>query len=184
MYTPPNPSSGNAPPLAFSPLASTSRRRGLPTRSSLSTSFSFAPAPDIIEEDSSFSFSYAHRPAYLANAVDQGNRGMGQVSPRVKPSPMSSSRTLIPQGSKLRPRLGDESPERTRRTSPRKRTEAEVNGEDEERNWDMVDSMRLWRHDAIMQHLYETAGFWGDKILTWTGTSPCHVLELMGLRRS
>lgn len=33
----------------------------------------------------------------------------------------------------------------------------------------MVDSMRLWRHDAIMQHLYETAGFWGDKILSWTG---------------
>ena len=33
----------------------------------------------------------------------------------------------------------------------------------------MVDSMRLWRHDAIMQHLYDTAAFWGDKILSWTG---------------
>ncbi len=41
--------------------------------------------------------------------------------------------------------------------------------EDEARTWDMVDSMRLWRHDAIMQHLYETAAFWGDKILSWTG---------------
>ncbi|KAH9928739.1 uncharacterized protein B0H18DRAFT_1000409 [Fomitopsis serialis] len=28
--------------------------------------------------------------------------------------------------------------------------------------------MRLWRHDALMQHLYETAAFWGDKIVNWT----------------
>jgi len=42
-------------------------------------------------------------------------------------------------------------------------------GEDEVHTWGMVDSMRLWRHDAIMQHLYETAAFWGDKILSWTG---------------
>ncbi|KIY65733.1 TPR-like protein [Cylindrobasidium torrendii FP15055 ss-10] len=28
--------------------------------------------------------------------------------------------------------------------------------------------MRLWRHDAMMQHLYVTAAFWGDKILSWT----------------
>ena len=48
----------------------------------------------------------------------------------------------------------------------------EVVGEAKEvevRTWDMVDSMRLWRHDAIMQHLHETAAFWGDKILSWTG---------------
>lgn len=45
----------------------------------------------------------------------------------------------------------------------------EEEGQDEERNWSMVDSMRLWRHDAIMQHLYETAAFWGDKVLSWTG---------------
>ncbi|KAF8632216.1 hypothetical protein AX15_001974 [Amanita polypyramis BW_CC] len=34
--------------------------------------------------------------------------------------------------------------------------------------WGMIDRMRLWRHDAMMQHLYETAVFWGDKILSWT----------------
>ncbi|KAF8515403.1 TPR-like protein [Hysterangium stoloniferum] len=34
--------------------------------------------------------------------------------------------------------------------------------------WTMVDRMRLWRHDALMQHLYETAAFWGDKVLSWT----------------
>ncbi len=36
-------------------------------------------------------------------------------------------------------------------------------------SWEMIGRMRTWRNDAIMQHLYETAGFWGDKILTWTG---------------
>ncbi|KAJ7052561.1 cell division control protein 16 [Mycena amicta] len=41
----------------------------------------------------------------------------------------------------------------------------ELEGSEE---WGMVDRMRLWRHDALMQHLYETAAFWGDKILSWT----------------
>ncbi|KAH7907018.1 hypothetical protein BJ138DRAFT_1015194 [Hygrophoropsis aurantiaca] len=44
-------------------------------------------------------------------------------------------------------------------------TELEV---DNDAEWSMVDRMRLWRHDALMQHLYETAAFWGDKILSWT----------------
>ncbi|KAF9059802.1 hypothetical protein BDP27DRAFT_1340749 [Rhodocollybia butyracea] len=40
--------------------------------------------------------------------------------------------------------------------------------DEEEYEWGMVDRMRLWRHDALMQHLYETAAFWGDKIVSWT----------------
>lgn len=39
---------------------------------------------------------------------------------------------------------------------------------DEEFEWGIVDRMRLWRHDALMQHLYDTAAFWGDKVLSWT----------------
>ncbi|KAG6833379.1 hypothetical protein H0H87_007996 [Tephrocybe sp. NHM501043] len=46
-------------------------------------------------------------------------------------------------------------------------SEDDVNDEDEY-EWGMVDRMRLWRHDALMQHLYETAAFWGDKIVSWT----------------
>lgn len=42
---------------------------------------------------------------------------------------------------------------------------------DESYEWGMIDRMRLWRHDALMQHLYETAAFWGDKIITWTSKS-------------
>lgn len=48
--------------------------------------------------------------------------------------------------------------------------DSEDDAEDEEPSyeWGTVDRMRLWRHDALMQHLYETAAFWGDKILSWT----------------
>lgn len=42
--------------------------------------------------------------------------------------------------------------------------------EDEEEGWGLVDRMRLWRHDAMTQHLYETAVFWGDKVMNWTST--------------
>lgn len=41
--------------------------------------------------------------------------------------------------------------------------------EEDDEEWGTVDRMRLWRHDAMMQHLYVTAAFWGDKILSWTG---------------
>ncbi|EGO24550.1 hypothetical protein SERLADRAFT_361562 [Serpula lacrymans var. lacrymans S7.9] len=47
--------------------------------------------------------------------------------------------------------------------------DSEAEGDNESvHEWGMVDRMRLWRHDALMQHLYETAAFWGDKILSWT----------------
>lgn len=49
-------------------------------------------------------------------------------------------------------------------------TEDDEDDDDEDdMSWGMIDSMRLWRNDAIIQHLYETAAFWGDKILSWTG---------------
>ena len=46
---------------------------------------------------------------------------------------------------------------------------------DEDVEWGMVDRMRLWRHDALMQHLYDTAAFWGDKVLSWTSASSVHL---------
>jgi anaphase-promoting complex subunit 6 len=44
----------------------------------------------------------------------------------------------------------------------------EPDPEEESYEWDTIDRMRLWRHDALMQHLYETAAFWGDKLVSWT----------------
>lgn len=31
-----------------------------------------------------------------------------------------------------------------------------------------LNRFRLWRHDAMMQHLYDSAAFWGDKVLHLT----------------
>ncbi|KZV78912.1 TPR-like protein [Exidia glandulosa HHB12029] len=44
----------------------------------------------------------------------------------------------------------------------------EPDEEEEDYEWGRVDRMRLWRHDAITQHLYTTAAFWGDKVLSFT----------------
>ncbi|EIN10021.1 TPR-like protein [Punctularia strigosozonata HHB-11173 SS5] len=46
--------------------------------------------------------------------------------------------------------------------------EQEEDEDEDDFEWTAVDRMRLWRHDALMQHLYETAAFWGDKVLSWT----------------
>ncbi|KAI8982735.1 TPR-like protein [Trametes punicea] len=48
--------------------------------------------------------------------------------------------------------------------------DADDEGEDDDgvHGWTIVDRMRLWRHDALMQHLYDSAAFWGDKIVSWT----------------
>ncbi|WVQ74870.1 hypothetical protein IAR50_004477 [Cryptococcus sp. DSM 104548] len=191
MFTPPNPPSNNPPLLSYSPFPSSSRHRlPLPPRSSLSTSFSFDPNsnPDhslSLDSDASYSFypgaGKRPRPSSLAmfsgaamdSAVEQGNRGIAQVSPRAKPSPMGSKRSTAT----ARPGLGRGSSAREYVNGrPMSRMKETINVDDadegadegEERNWSMVDSMRLWRHDAIMQHLYETAAFWGDKILSWT----------------
>lgn len=182
MFTPPNNPSGPS----FTPASAIPhpRRKGpLPQRSSLSNSFSFpsTPPPPIATHDVSFSadIPFEGDSSIIAlpeptrtRMAQQGHRGMAQVSPRVRPTPRSAG--LAPptyrEGGHRRSRLGDEDPEREKRTSPRKRSTREEEGDhDEERSWDMVDSMRLWRHDAIIQHLYETAAFWGDKILSWTG---------------
>ena len=232
MFTPPNPNRSQSAHSLLTP--NSTRRRPLPARSSLSNSFSLTPQHnngwDVSIEDldtSSVSFAHVRRRLSIS---EQGNRGIGQVSPRLHPLSRrgsTSSRTVLPPrpssatGSahdrpssqnqapvpRVRSRLGHSTPDInvTRRTSPRKKTlqrqqpqstqlpsdeeEEEMMGqhigvgaqedtEDEDEDddaedmsWGMIDSMRLWRNDAIIQHLYETAGFWGDKILSWTGRS-------------
>jgi anaphase-promoting complex subunit 6 len=203
MSTPPNPTSTTQSQPLFTPLASTSRRsRPLPSRSSLSNSFSLAPSPrphdfidDSVDADPSVSFAYIRQgrarnaipsgflgASSLHHAADQGNRGMAQVSPRVRPDARRTSTgsragtamgnyaaTPVRNGGRMEP---PRPKSRLAETSHDLEDDDEMTGEEEEeRSWNMVDSMRLWRHDAIMQHLYETAAFWGDKILSWTGRS-------------
>ncbi|KAL8286853.1 hypothetical protein RQP46_003859 [Phenoliferia psychrophenolica] len=47
-------------------------------------------------------------------------------------------------------------------------TRDEDQDEDED-EFNLVDRMRNWRHDAMTQHLYSTANFWGSKIFGLTG---------------
>jgi len=183
MFTPPN-----------QPSSSTSRRRPLPSRSSLSNSFSFAQTPnpqhppawdesefDLDLDTSSVSFAHVRRRLSIS---EQGNRGIGQVSPRLRPgTPVrgsSSTRTVTqPPLPRVRSRLGHGHPNATPDVGYSEKEislgedhvmgEEESDEDEEEVTWNMIDSMRLWRNDAIMQHLYETAAFWGDKILSWTG---------------
>lgn len=195
MFTPPNPPPGNPPPLSYSSFPSSSRhhrlQRNIP--SNLSNSFSYTPADsnlDLSVDADNFSFAYPTRrprPSNLSifssgaldNAAEQGNRGISQVSPRAKPSPVGSKRsaaTARPLHLTTDSRHGRYANGRAEYQNGRPKSRMnetigldEEEGQDEERNWSMVDSMRLWRHDAIMQHLYETAAFWGDKVLSWTG---------------
>lgn len=46
---------------------------------------------------------------------------------------------------------------------------AAADEEEQELEWTMVDRMRNWRNDAMTQHLYGTAGFWGGKVFGMTG---------------
>lgn len=179
MFTPPSNPSGSS----FTPTGMHQPRRkgGLPQRSSLSNSFSFpsTPPPPALLPDASFSNDIAFEgdssiialsAPTRSRMAQQGHRSMAQVSPRVRPSPRSDGLAApVTRNGHRKSRLGDDDSDRELRTSPRKRSSRNQDDEEEERSWDMVDSMRLWRHDAIMQHLYETAAFWGDKILSWTG---------------
>ncbi|TNY24498.1 cell division control protein 16 [Rhodotorula diobovata] len=42
---------------------------------------------------------------------------------------------------------------------------------DEAAPWTMVDRLRNWRNDAMTQHLYDSAKFWGGKVLGITGNA-------------
>src|ERR1044072_4989312 len=36
-------------------------------------------------------------------------------------------------------------------------------------NLKLEDKLRYWRHDAYLKNLYDTAAFWGNKVMTITG---------------
>lgn len=101
------------------------------------------------------------RAAFLS---EQGHMGMAQVSPRIRSPLTRAGPSRPPPGSEPRPTTRSRS-----RFAGDETTEADEDEEDEDDRWGMIDSMRVWRNDAIIHHLYETAMFWGDKILSWTG---------------
>ncbi|KZV72988.1 TPR-like protein [Peniophora sp. CONT] len=131
------------PPVPRLPSPSSSRH----PRASINSSFSFGPE------------------SLVNSFIDSNISG-------THPNPFSldPNRSILPS-SPLR--SSPRRPQRTRERHPLATEHTDVfqdtPGDDEEEyEWKMVDRMRLWRHDALMQHLYDTAAFWGDKIMSWT----------------
>ncbi|KAF7973502.1 hypothetical protein HWV62_15008 [Athelia sp. TMB] len=151
MESTPPPTRYNVPPVPRLP----SPTGGSRNRGSIGSSFSFGPQAlvnSLIDANSSVG---SHRQSF---ALDP-NRSVLHASP-LRSSPRAYRRP--PQSASRHPLANDT-------TDVFQDSDAEgYDDSDEEYEWGMVDRMRLWRHDALMQHLYETAAFWGDKIVSWT----------------
>lgn len=135
------------------------------------------PSPILSRHRGSIGSSFSFGPQHLVDSYLDANSSTvsGPASQALDPN-----RSVLP-ASPLRssPRLQRRAKESTGRTPhPLANDTTDVfqdsddDADDEsEYEWGMVDRMRLWRHDALMQHLYETAAFWGDKIVSWTSAS-------------
>lgn len=133
------------------------------------------PSPSGSRARHSINNSFSFGPQSLVDSLAEANTSNASNNRR---SYLDPSRSIL-QTSPLRssPRL----PRRTKTTASRHplandttdvfQDDADDEEEEEGQEWGIVDRMRLWRHDALMQHLYDSAGFWGDKIVSWTSTS-------------
>ncbi|KAH9945212.1 TPR-like protein [Epithele typhae] len=139
------PSTGFNMPRASSPSSSRPRH-------SLNTSFSFGPRPLLDSLADANASGASNQKSYL-----DPSRSILQTSP-VKGSPRIQRKTKTTAS--LRHPLAIDTTDVF---------QDDADDEEEDTNkWGIVERMRLWRHDALMQHLYDSAAFWGDKIVTWT----------------
>ncbi|KAI0325438.1 TPR-like protein [Cubamyces sp. BRFM 1775] len=130
------------------------------------------PSPSSSRPRHSINNSFSFGPQNLVDSLAEANTS-GASNPRR--TYLDPSRSIL-QTSPLRssPRL----PRRTKTTASRHplandttdvfQDDADDEDDEEGHEWGIVDRMRLWRHDALMQHLYDSAAFWGDKIVSWT----------------
>ncbi|KAF8659041.1 hypothetical protein AX16_001914 [Volvariella volvacea WC 439] len=144
--TPPPPNHYAIPPMSRLSSPSSSRYRG-----SIGSSFSFGPQ-QLVD-------SFMDGVSSFPNLALDPNRSVLPASP-LRSSPRYTRRTKDSSSRYPHPLATDT-------TDVFQDSDDEID-EDDDTEWGMVDRMRLWRHDALMQHLYETAAFWGDKILSWT----------------
>ena len=149
---PPSPFNANIPQVPYVPSPSAPSYHH--SRASINSSFSFGPQSLV----NSFVGANPSLPHPLA--LDP-NRSVLPSSP-LRSSPRANRRT---KGSLGRHPLANDNTDVF---------QVSADEDDEDVEWGMVDRMRLWRHDALMQHLYDTAAFWGDKILSWT-RAPLHI---------
>jgi len=146
MATPPPVNNYSVPPMPRMPAR---------PRASLNTSFSYGPQ--------SLVNSYIEANSSSASALDP-NRSILQVSP-IRSSPRASRRIKESGG---RHPLANDTTDIFQDSLDISQDVEDGGIDDDEPEWGMIDRMRLWRHDALMQHLFDSAAFWGDKILSWT----------------
>jgi anaphase-promoting complex subunit 6 len=150
MASPPPPGHYTLPAIPHLPSPSNSRHRG-----SIGSSFSFGPQP-LVDSFLDANSSTVSNPHSLA--LDP-NRSVLPASP-LRSSPRPHRRQKDGASRHPHPLAND--------TTDVFQDSDDDADDESEYEWGMVDRMRLWRHDALMQHLYETAAFWGDKIVSWT----------------
>lgn len=166
------PSTGFAIPRAPSPSGSRTNNTNHPTgpRHSINSSFSFGPQPLLNSlADASANATASSAAAYSYSYLDP-SRSILQTSP-LRTSPRKARRTPKKigagggTGGGRHPLANDT----TDVFQDQDDADDEGDGEDGDGpEWGIVGRMRLWRHDALMQHLYDSAAFWGDKIVSWT----------------
>lgn len=147
--TPPQHSSFAIPTVPGLPSPSSSR-----PRHSIGSSFSFGPQS--LVDSLTTNSGTSHARSYVLDP----NRSILPSSP-YRSSPQLPRRT---KSSARRHPLANDT------TDVFQDSDEEDDAEAQGYEWGMIDRMRLWRHDALMQHLYETAAHWGDKIVSWTST--------------
>ncbi|PCH42219.1 TPR-like protein [Wolfiporia cocos MD-104 SS10] len=123
-------------------------------RHSLNSSFSFGPQSLV----TSFAEASASSASNARSLALDPNRSILQASPLCSsprlPRRAKTSTTRHPLANDTTDIFQEDNNDET--------------GEGESYQFSIIDRMRLWRHDALMQHLYDTAAFWGDKIVSWT----------------
>ncbi|KAI0349743.1 TPR-like protein [Trametes cingulata] len=130
------------------------------------------PSPSGSRPRHSINNSFSFGPQSLVDSLAEANTSGASNTRR---SYLDPSRSIL-QTSPLR--SSPRQPRRNKTTASRHplandttdvfQDDADDEGEEEGHAWTIVDRMRLWRHDALMQHLYDSAAFWGDKIVSWT----------------
>ncbi|KAI0767907.1 TPR-like protein [Irpex lacteus] len=132
------------------------------------------PTPSSSRPRHSIGSSFSYGPQSLVDSLTEGNSS--HIASNPIPFALDPNRSILPaspfRSSPAIPRRAKASANRHPLANDTTDVFQDSELEDEEERagyeWGMVDRMRLWRHDALMQHLYETAAFWGDKIVSWT----------------
>lgn len=123
--------------------------------------------------DSASSAGMPETPGITASSNSSHRSSLLSISPIVRsimvpPSPFITSSTPVPPTTESAYPFGFESDMEATSTpvSGRERESASISNP--ESSLSQADRLRLWRHDALMQHQYQTAVFVGDTVLALT----------------